>query len=67
MPVIECPICRKTITYVDVDDVPWRPFCSQRCKLIDLGRWLNEEYRISEEMPDVTRPGAGRPDPAEED
>ncbi|MFO7563098.1 MAG: DNA gyrase inhibitor YacG [Enhygromyxa sp.] len=28
-------------------DSPHRPFCSPRCKLIDLGRWLDEEYRIS--------------------
>jgi hypothetical protein len=25
---------------------PWRPFCSERCRLIDLGAWANEEYRI---------------------
>jgi uncharacterized protein len=25
---------------------PWRPFCSERCKLADLGRWLGEEYRV---------------------
>ena len=24
----------------------WRPFCSERCRMADLGRWLNEEYRI---------------------
>jgi endogenous inhibitor of DNA gyrase (YacG/DUF329 family) len=27
----------------------WRPFCSERCKLIDLGAWASEEYRIPEE------------------
>ncbi len=27
-------------------DPAWRPFCSERCKLADLGRWLSEEYRI---------------------
>ena len=25
---------------------PWRPFCSERCKLIDLGDWIEERYRI---------------------
>jgi endogenous inhibitor of DNA gyrase (YacG/DUF329 family) len=27
----------------------WRPFCSERCKLADLGRWLSEDYRVPEE------------------
>ncbi len=40
-----CPTCRKT-AQLPVD-APHRPFCSQRCKLIDLGRWLDEEYKIS--------------------
>lgn len=45
-----CPQCRKR-TRLD-DSNPWRPFCSQRCKLIDLGDWLNERYSIpAEELP----------------
>ena len=35
---------------------PHVPFCSRRCKLIDLGKWLNEEYRV---------PGASSPAPGE--
>jgi endogenous inhibitor of DNA gyrase (YacG/DUF329 family) len=27
-------------------DPAWRPFCSERCKLADLGRWLAEDYRV---------------------
>ncbi|MGH8638659.1 MAG: DNA gyrase inhibitor YacG [Burkholderiales bacterium] len=27
----------------------WRPFCSERCKLADLGRWLSEDYRVPDE------------------
>jgi len=50
MPILTCPICHKQIPYTSRDEVPYRPFCSRRCKLIDLGRWLNEEYRISEEL-----------------
>jgi uncharacterized protein len=42
---LRCPICRRER---DVpDDSPTRPFCSQRCKTIDLGNWLGEAYRIS--------------------
>lgn len=35
-----CPICGKPT------EKEWRPFCSRRCADIDLGRWLNEGYRI---------------------
>jgi endogenous inhibitor of DNA gyrase (YacG/DUF329 family) len=58
---VSCPICRKEI---DWEDNPFRPFCSERCKLVDLGRWATEAYRIpsnpeeeSEESP------SGPPDP----
>lgn len=30
-------------------DNPWRPFCSERCKLIDLGEWASESHRIAGE------------------
>ncbi len=40
---IKCPLCGKITTW---EENPWRPFCSERCKLIDLGRWASEEYRI---------------------
>jgi endogenous inhibitor of DNA gyrase (YacG/DUF329 family) len=38
-----CPICQHTTTW---EENPWRPFCSERCKLVDLGKWVSEEYRI---------------------
>lgn len=42
---------------------PRFPFCSERCRLVDLGRWIDEEYRIPEE-PDAKGGGAsGIPDP----
>ncbi len=37
-------------------DPAWRPFCSERCKLADLGRWLAEDYRVAE---DTSVPEAG--------
>jgi endogenous inhibitor of DNA gyrase (YacG/DUF329 family) len=43
---ITCPICHKVLQDVP-EDFPSRPFCSQRCKTIDLGNWLGEAYRIS--------------------
>ncbi|NDL00557.1 DNA gyrase inhibitor YacG [Photorhabdus bodei] len=41
---IECPTCGKTVVWGEIS--PYRPFCSKRCQLIDLGQWANEEKRI---------------------
>ena len=41
-----CPICKRSIPKEDEGAV-YRPFCSSRCKTIDLGSWLTEAYRIS--------------------
>jgi len=46
---ITCPSCKKKTTW---EENPWRPFCSERCKLIDLGKWASGEYRIPEEKTD---------------
>jgi uncharacterized protein len=40
---MKCPICDQPVKW---QDNPFRPFCSERCKLIDFGRWANEEYRV---------------------
>ena len=39
-----CPTCKKVTVYRT--DNPFRPFCSKRCRLIDLGTWLEEGYSI---------------------
>ncbi|MBM5571878.1 MULTISPECIES: DNA gyrase inhibitor YacG [Deefgea] len=44
---VSCPICRNTSLYNDCN--PYRPFCSERCKLIDLGAWADESYRIEDQ------------------
>lgn len=44
---LECPTCQKKIVWND--DFPSRPFCSKRCKLIDLGEWASESHRIAGE------------------
>lgn len=41
---IKCPTCGKQIEFSE--RYPQRPFCSERCKLIDLGEWANESHRI---------------------
>ena len=41
---IPCPQCRKP---TDISEkTPFRPFCSERCRLIDLGAWASEEYQV---------------------
>ena len=47
---VKCPTCKKKVeTPPDnkVDESNYLPFCSERCKLVDLGAWLQEEYRIA--------------------
>lgn len=45
--IVRCPNCDKPAKATPEN--PWRPFCSERCKLIDLGEWLKEERRIPDE------------------
>ncbi len=40
---VKCPVCNKTTLW---KENPQRPFCSERCKLIDLAAWADEEYKI---------------------
>jgi len=53
---LRCPVCHKTLTTSakkPTEQAPFFPFCSRRCKLIDLGAWLDVEYRIaSDSQPD---------------
>lgn len=44
MKKIKCPTCQKEIEW-DKNN-PYRPFCSERCRLIDLGEWASESHRI---------------------
>jgi len=49
-----CPICGKPFEVATIEDLPGFPFCSERCKLVDLGRWIDGAYAI---------PAAPEPDP----
>jgi uncharacterized protein len=42
---VTCPTCGKSVAWTP--ESRWRPFCSERCRLIDLGAWLGEEHRIA--------------------
>ncbi|WP_018714086.1 DNA gyrase inhibitor YacG [Brachymonas chironomi] len=54
--IVRCPQCGGDSVYAPSN--PWRPFCSERCRKIDLGAWANEEYQ----MPDNTPPDGLLPD-----
>jgi hypothetical protein len=41
---LSCPTCQREIAWSD--EYPYRPFCSERCRLIDLGAWLSEQRAI---------------------
>jgi endogenous inhibitor of DNA gyrase (YacG/DUF329 family) len=47
--IVKCPQCKAEVAWTP--ESKWRPFCSERCKLIDLGAWASERYRI--ETPEV--------------
>lgn len=58
-----CPLCRREA--VKQGNKFW-PLCSERCHLIDLGKWLGEEYRVPEE-PDASGGGVeGLPSPEDD-
>lgn len=42
--LVRCPTCRATVRWEPGS--AYRPFCSERCKLIDLGQWAEEGYRL---------------------
>ena len=43
-PEVKCPQCGR-LTFYTLEN-PFRPFCSDRCKLIDLGQWASESFKI---------------------
>ena len=62
---MRCPVCERETTR---KGNPHRPFCSERCKLIDLDNWLSERYRIAAADNAVApSEGAAAPQAAEED
>jgi endogenous inhibitor of DNA gyrase (YacG/DUF329 family) len=48
--VPRCPVCRKEAALRPEN--PYFPFCSQRCRQVDLGKWLGEEYRVGDRPAD---------------
>ena len=42
--IVKCPVCKRPVPWIP--ELEFKPFCSERCKLIDLGEWVMEENRI---------------------
>ncbi len=55
-PTVKCPTCQAMVAWTG--EQQWRPFCSERCKLIDLGSWFDESNII---------PGNGAVSPEQDD
>lgn len=51
-----CPVCSKKVERTLPDGKPneWFPFCCRRCQLVDLGAWLDGQYRIEHDKDDET-------------
>ena len=54
-PTRRCPICKSTVVK---DGNKFWPLCSERCQLVDLGKWLGEEYRVAGEPEPTAVPDA---------
>ncbi|MBM3803577.1 MAG: DNA gyrase inhibitor YacG [Acidimicrobiia bacterium] len=52
---MKCPICKRDVFW---EGNPHRPFCSERCRLIDLGNWASESYSLPAEETDSVETGA---------
>ncbi|MGH9949637.1 MAG: DNA gyrase inhibitor YacG [Pyrinomonadaceae bacterium] len=50
MPVVKCPQCGKETEY---NGNEFRPFCSQRCQLLDFGAWADEKYALPAEHSEI--------------
>ncbi|NQV35236.1 MAG: DNA gyrase inhibitor YacG [Phycisphaeraceae bacterium] len=61
--MLQCPVCHRKDTTEPIDGKrsKYYPFCSDRCKLVDLGAWLDSKYMIASNMasqdPDVNDEG----------
>jgi endogenous inhibitor of DNA gyrase (YacG/DUF329 family) len=47
--LVRCPACGGDSVYAPSN--PFRPFCSQRCKNLDLGAWASESFRVASDAP----------------
>jgi endogenous inhibitor of DNA gyrase (YacG/DUF329 family) len=46
---VPCPCCRRPAEFSEANR--WRPFCSERCRQVDLGAWASESFRVPAQAP----------------
>ena len=64
LPTVNCPTCGRELEWAGA---PFRPFCSERCRLVDLGAWVSEQRAIpGESAPLPDTPSSGEKGPSEE-
>jgi endogenous inhibitor of DNA gyrase (YacG/DUF329 family) len=51
--IVKCPTCRRPVEWSA--ESAYRPFCSDRCRLIDLGAWFGEQHRIPDDSAGADR------------
>lgn len=51
MPLVKCPTCGKEVEFTGNE---FRPFCSERCKMLDFGAWADEEYNLPAEASELS-------------
>jgi endogenous inhibitor of DNA gyrase (YacG/DUF329 family) len=60
VPRVPCPTCQRELSWSE--QFPWRPFCSERCKMVDLGAWFSGKNQIAGEDGSVEIPATGARD-----
>lgn len=64
--LVRCPQCGRPVAWTV--ESKWRPFCSERCKTLDLGAWLSERYRVpADEAPGESPPDTPSGEPGRDD
>ena len=64
MLVVKCPTCGDPVRY---ENNEFRPFCSERCKLLDFGAWADEKYNLPAESSELSEEDIGLIEKAMED
>jgi len=63
---MKCPICKRALG-ASLAELPFAPFCSERCRLVDLGSWLDGAYRVGAPLSESDLDDGGAADSAGDD
>lgn len=57
--LVPCPSCGRPAPFAEGN--PWRPFCGERCRSVDLGAWASERFRVPVQVPTEVDDAPGAP------